>query len=119
MVSYSYPVWAIKRDVRDVEAPVNESGHPGYDHAIWYWWDLKTTVANHYKSVTWDAADFIIRSKNKTLMESPYSKLKWERLSEKTWRLSCITGGNYIVVATLTKGDLIENPESTYRWYKE
>lgn len=119
MVNYKYPVWAIKRDVRDVEMPVNESGYPGYDHAIWYWWDLKTTTLNTYDGVTWDAADFIIRSKNKTLMESPYVKIEWERLSEDTWRQYCVTGGAKIVVATLTKRDRIENPESTYRWYKE
>lgn len=116
----SYPFWAIKRDDDHVEDPVNESGNPGYNHAIWYWWDLKLSKnMNKYSQLTWDAADYIIYSKNRALMDYPFVKIEWERLSEDTWRLYCITDSSKTAIATLTKGSRIENPESTYRWYKE
>lgn len=115
-----YPIWAIKRFDTDVEAEVSPNGHPGVDHAIWYWWDLKlSSTASRFPKITWEAAMNRIEFYNQYLFSSPHTKRHWERLDEKTWRLIASVSGNRTVLATLTKGDKIENPESTYRWWRE
>jgi|DEB0MinimDraft_10_1074344.scaffolds.fasta_scaffold35451_4 hypothetical protein len=112
------PIWAIKRYEHEEESPVEPTGYPGYDHAIWYWWDAR--IGNNiYNQATWDAVLDRITHHNKILTQSPYTKIDWERLNEGTWRVIAIAGGNRTVLATLRKVSRIANPESTYRWYKE
>jgi len=46
-------------------------------------------------------------------------KILWDRVSDNTWRVLVEKYGNRIAIATLIRLDKIENPESTYRWYRE
>ena len=124
MTSNKYPVWAIKRKDDDAEYPVNDHGYPGYDHAIWYWWKMKSGMTV-YDNITWDAAMFLLErhhpdvyKRNHYSYHSPI-KVLWERLDEKTWRVIKSLYGNHTVMATFTKLEKIENPESTYRWHRE
>lgn len=114
-----YPIWAIKRYDEDIEQEVNLTGYPGYDHAIWYWWDLSMGHYNRYNKITWDAALERLTHHNKTLVESPYTKVDWERLDDNNWRVIAVAGGNRVVIGNLRKVSRIANPESTYRWYRE
>lgn len=120
MVDLKYPIWAIKRFDHEVEAEVSPAGYPGFDHAIWYWWDAKiNSTANRFHKVTWEAAMNRIEFYNQYLMSSSHVKTHWERLDDITWRMVASVSGNRTTMATLTKLERIENPESTYRWYRE
>src|SRR5210317_967934 len=119
-----FPVWAIKRRYTDKESPVNKHGHPGEDHAIWYWWRLDCGW-NRYERITWDAImnrlEFhhgAVFNSNSYNYDHNY-KVLWERLSDNTWRVLSERYGNRVVLGTLTKLYKIERPESTYRWYRE
>lgn len=124
MTTNKYPVWAVKRKDGEMKQPPNNHGHPGYDHAIWYWWKIKCGM-NVYNNETWDACMFLLERHNQDVYNRNHysyhspTKVMWERLDEKTWRVIKSTYGNHIVMATLTRLDEIENPESTYRWYRE
>jgi len=119
-----YPIWAIKRRDTDVESPVNEFGHPGFDHAIWYWWRLECGW-NRYSKVTFESAMNRLEFHNQSVYNrNSYNydhsyKVLWDRVSDNTWRVLVEKYGNRIAIATLVRLDRIENPESTYRWYRE
>lgn len=124
VVDIKYPIWAIKRNDDEVEHPVNPHGHPGFDHALWYWWQLRTG-GSLYQKLTWEAAMNRLEFHNQhaysrnSYRYDPYGKVAWERLSEDIWRVLYEIGGNRTVLGSLTRLDKIENPESTYRWYRE
>jgi len=115
-----YPIWAIKRRDTDVEQPVNETGYPGYDHAIWYWWRL-SVKGNRYDRLTFDAVTDRIEFHNQSYFRDAregFGSTYWDRLNENTWRILYRQYGNVICLATLDRLEKIENPESTYRWYR-
>lgn len=123
MTDLQHPIWAIKRKDNDIEQPVNETGHPGFDHAIWYWWRLSAGGTLYHK-LTWEAAMNRLEFHNQNVYNrNSYNydhsyKVLWERLSSNTWRVLVEKYGNIVVIGTLVQLEKIENPESTYRWYR-
>lgn len=119
MKELQYPIWAIKRYDDEKEAECNPAGHPGINHAIWYWWDvdIHSTLTQHPK-LTWEAAMNRIEHYNQYLVSSPFAKFFYERLDDSTWRYCVTVSGRKTTLATLKKAGRIENPESTYRWYR-
>jgi len=123
MTDLQYPIWAIKRRDDEKESPVNKHGHPGFNHALWYWWRVKVG-GNVYQQLTWEAAMNRIEFHNQDVYNKnsyrhdPFWDIHWERLSEDTWRILKSKGGNRIAIATLVKTQKIKDPESTYRWYR-
>ena len=115
-----FPVWAIKRRYTDKESPVNKHGHPGEDHAIWYWWRL-SIKGNRYDRLTFDAVSNRVEFHNQSYLRDVREgsgSIYWDRLNENTWRILYRLYGNVICLATLDKLEKIENPQWTYRWYR-
>jgi hypothetical protein len=80
-----------------------------------YYWDLHLyTVGNKYFKQTYDACLFLIERHNKLLLAYPYNKHDWKHFDDKVeYRV------NDKLVAVLMKGDVIENPDKIWRFYRE
>lgn len=79
------------------------------------WWDLRMTrVANRYSKLTYEAALDRIEYHNQSLYKDHWNVFRW---TESEHLIQLFVNGD--LIAELAKVGNIEDPENTYRWYKE
>ena len=85
------------------------------DYKYKTWWDLRMTrVANRYSKLTYEAALDRIHHHNQSLYKDHWNVFRW---TESEDLIQLFVNGN--LIAELARAGTIEDPENTYRWYKE